>query len=93
MSELQDKLNRGEMTPQEFFDAWDTEIEENERLNPGFHDRVYVYLMGKYPGPGVDADEFFGLNESKDLSALRLAQVRRAQVRPAQFGTAQVRHA
>jgi hypothetical protein len=36
MSELQDKLDRREITPQEFFDAWDAEMEENERLHPGF---------------------------------------------------------
>ncbi len=59
MSELQDKLDRGEITPQEFFDAWDAEMEEKERLHPGFHDRLYEYLIVKCPGPGVDADEFF----------------------------------
>jgi hypothetical protein len=26
---------------------------------PGFHDRLYEYLMAKYPGDGVDADAFF----------------------------------
>jgi hypothetical protein len=26
------------------------------------------YLMAKYPGPGIDADEFFGLEESADAS-------------------------
>jgi hypothetical protein len=31
---------------------------ENERLYPGFHDRLYEYLMAKYPGRGIDADEF-----------------------------------
>jgi len=51
MSDLQDKLDRGEITPEEFFDAWDREMEENERLHPGFHDRLYAYLMAKYPGP------------------------------------------
>jgi hypothetical protein len=25
---------------------------------PGFHDRLYEYLMAKHPGPGIDADEF-----------------------------------
>jgi hypothetical protein len=34
-------------------------MEENERLSPGIHDRLYEYLMAMYPGPGVDADEFF----------------------------------
>ena len=33
------KLDRGEITPQEFFDAWDAEMEEKERLHPGIHDR------------------------------------------------------
>ena len=59
MSDLQDKLDRGVITPQEFFNAWDREMEENERLHPGFHDRMYEYLTANYPGPGVDADEFF----------------------------------
>jgi hypothetical protein len=59
MSQLQDKLDRGEITPQEFFDAWDLEMEEKEPLHPGFHDRMYEYLMAKYHGPGIDADEFF----------------------------------
>jgi hypothetical protein len=35
------------------------EIEENERLHPGIHDRLYEHLMAKYPGPGIDADAFF----------------------------------
>lgn len=58
MSELQDKLDRGEITPQEFFDAWDAEMEENELLHPGIHDWLYEYLKARYPGPGVDADDF-----------------------------------
>jgi len=41
MSELQDKLDRGEITPQEYHDQWDKEMEENERLSPGFHDRFF----------------------------------------------------
>jgi hypothetical protein len=32
---------------------------EIEWLHPGFHDRWYAYLTAMYPGPGVDADEFF----------------------------------
>jgi len=59
MSDLQDKLDRGEITSQEFFDAWDEQMEENERLRPGFHERMYEYLMARYPGLGIDADEFF----------------------------------
>jgi hypothetical protein len=50
MSELQDKLGRGEITPQEFFDAWDEQMAEHERLHPGIHDRLCAYLMAKYPG-------------------------------------------
>jgi hypothetical protein len=34
--ELQDKLDRGEITPKEFFDARDLEMEERERLTPAF---------------------------------------------------------
>jgi hypothetical protein len=49
MSELQDKLDRGEITQQEFFDAWDLKMEERERLHPGFHDRFYDFWMAKYP--------------------------------------------
>jgi hypothetical protein len=59
MSELQDKLDRGEITPQEYHDQWDKEMEENERLHPGIHDRLYEYLMAKFPGSGIDANEFF----------------------------------
>jgi hypothetical protein len=58
MSELQDKLDRGEITPQEYFDAWDAEMEEKERLHPGFHDRWYEYLMARYPGPGYGCRRF-----------------------------------
>jgi hypothetical protein len=59
MSQLQDKLDRSQISLQEFFDAWEAEMEEKERIHPGFHDQLYEYLMAKYPGPGVDADEFF----------------------------------
>jgi hypothetical protein len=38
MSELQDKLDRGEITLDEYHERWLAEIEENERLHPGFHD-------------------------------------------------------
>jgi hypothetical protein len=58
MSELQDKLDRGEISAKEYFDAWDAEMEEKERLHPGFHDRWYEYLIAKFPGVGVGADEF-----------------------------------
>jgi hypothetical protein len=43
MSELQDKLDRGEITLDEYHDRWIAETEENERLNPGFHDRLSQY--------------------------------------------------
>ena len=33
------------------------------------HDRLYEYLMGKYPGPGVEADAFFDMEESDGVSA------------------------
>ena len=59
MSELQDKLDRGEITLNEYHDRCDEQMAENERLHPGFHDRMYEYLMAKFRGPGVDADEFF----------------------------------
>jgi hypothetical protein len=48
MSELQDRLDRGEITAKDFFDAWDREMEENERLHPGFHDRWYRRLNDKF---------------------------------------------
>jgi hypothetical protein len=32
MSELQDKLDRGEITPQEYHDRWDEQMAEKERL-------------------------------------------------------------
>jgi hypothetical protein len=62
MSELQDKLDRGEISSQEYFDAWDEQMAENERLHPGFHDRLYEHLTAKHLGEGVDADEFFALD-------------------------------
>ena len=51
--------NQGEITPQEFFDDWDAETQQKERLNPGSHDRLYAKLIEFYPGEGVDADTFF----------------------------------
>jgi hypothetical protein len=51
MSELQDRFDRGEITPQEFLDAWDAEMEENERLHPGFHDRAVWVFNGNIPVP------------------------------------------
>jgi hypothetical protein len=64
MSELQDKFDRGEISPQKYFDAWDEQMAENERLHPGFHDRWYAKLMELYPGEGVDADAFFRSEEA-----------------------------
>jgi hypothetical protein len=64
MSEVQDKLDRGEITPQEYHDRWLAEMAENERLHPGIHDRWYESLMKKYPGDGVDADAFFRNNRA-----------------------------
>lgn len=59
MSELQNELDRGEISPKDFFDAWDEQMEEKERLHPGFQNRLYEYLMGQYPGPGVAAMSSF----------------------------------
>jgi hypothetical protein len=64
MSELQDKLDRGEITLDEYHASWITQMAENERLHPGIHDRLYQSLAAKYPGPDVAADTFFGLEES-----------------------------
>jgi hypothetical protein len=68
MSELQDKLDRGEIILDAYHARWVAKMEENERLHPGIHDRLYEYLMAKYPGPGVEADTFFGLEESDGVS-------------------------
>jgi hypothetical protein len=65
MSDLQDKLDRGEITPEEFFDAWDAEMEEKERLHPGIHGRWYESLIAKYTGIAVAADEFFRLKSGR----------------------------
>jgi hypothetical protein len=69
MSELEDKLDRGEITLDEYYASWIAQMAENERLHPGIHDRLYQHLMAKYPGPGVEADAFFGLEESDGVSA------------------------
>jgi hypothetical protein len=47
MSELQDQLDRGEITPDQYDDAWNAEMEENERLHPGIHHRGNRHLPGK----------------------------------------------
>ena len=61
MSELQDKLDGGEITLDEYHASWIDQMAENERLHPGIHDRLYDHLMAKHPGAGVEADAFFGL--------------------------------
>jgi hypothetical protein len=33
-------------------------MEENERLNPGIHKRLFEHLIKEYPGESVDADTF-----------------------------------
>jgi hypothetical protein len=55
MSELQDKLDRGEITPEEYHAQWNEQMAEY----PCFHDRLFEYLMARYPGSGMDADAFF----------------------------------
>ena len=40
-------------------EAWDEQMAEKERLNPGFHDRFFDKLLELYPRGGVDADTFF----------------------------------
>ena len=44
-------------------------MEETERLHPGIHARMHAYLLAEFPGPGVDADEFFGLKVSPKVSS------------------------
>jgi hypothetical protein len=68
MSELQDKLDRGEITLEEYHASWITQMAENERLYPDVHERLYEYLMAKYPGAGVEADAYFGREESDGVS-------------------------
>jgi hypothetical protein len=36
MSELQDKLDSGEITPEEFFDAWDKQWKKKNGYTPAF---------------------------------------------------------
>jgi hypothetical protein len=47
ISELQDQLDRGEITPDQYHDAWSAEMEENERLHPGIHLRRERHLPGE----------------------------------------------
>ena len=68
MSELQDELDRGDNTLDEYHASWIAQMEENERLHPGIHERLYQYLMAKYPAPCVEADAFFGPEESDGVS-------------------------
>jgi hypothetical protein len=80
MSDLQDKLDRGEITPQEYHDRWVAEMEENEQLRPGFHDRLYEYLMAKYPVSVLmrmsSFDRKFGGKKEKRQLIRKLALVR-----------------
>jgi hypothetical protein len=46
LSELQDQLDRGEITPDQYQDAWSAEMEENERLHPAFT-TAGMHLPGK----------------------------------------------
>jgi hypothetical protein len=39
LSELQDQLDRGEITQDQYQKAWSAEMDENERLHPGIHRR------------------------------------------------------
>jgi hypothetical protein len=73
-AEMQGRVDSGSLKPGALKAAketfvkitdWVAEMEENERLHPGFHERMYEYLMAKYPGPGIDADEFFGSKGSE----------------------------
>jgi hypothetical protein len=47
VSDLQDQLDRGEITPDQYHDALRAEIEENERLHPGIHHRRNGHLPGQ----------------------------------------------
>jgi hypothetical protein len=46
VSELHDQLERGVITPAQYRDAWRAEMEENERLHPGIHQRRNEHLPG-----------------------------------------------
>jgi hypothetical protein len=57
ISELQDKLDQGEITPDEYRDAWIAEMQKNERLHPSMYsapdntpDRKAV-IIGSSPTP------------------------------------------
>jgi hypothetical protein len=64
MSDLQDQLDRGEITLDEYHERWVAEMEENERLHPGIHDRSVRAFDGQVPrSPGVDAGDFFALDQ------------------------------
>jgi hypothetical protein len=54
---------------EQFNARWDEQMAEYERRHPGIHDRSYVYLNAKYPGHGVDGDEFYGEEEPSEGSA------------------------
>ena len=46
ITELEDQLNRGEITPDQYDDAWNAELQENERRHPGIHHRRNGHLPG-----------------------------------------------
>jgi hypothetical protein len=55
MSELQYKLDRGEINPQKYFNAWDAEMEEKERLYPRLpRSVVWVFdgVVSRVPASG-----------------------------------------
>jgi hypothetical protein len=58
ISALQDQFDEGLIAAEEFNARRDQEMEQNDRS--GIRERMRAYLVAKYPGPDVDADEFFG---------------------------------
>ncbi len=61
MSELQDKLDRGEITLEGYHASWITQNGRKPAARPRRHDQLYEYLIAKYPDPSVEADAFFAL--------------------------------
>lgn len=68
MSELQDKLDRGEITLEGYHASWITQNGRKPAARPRRHDQLYEYLIAKYPDPSVEADAFFALEESDGVS-------------------------
>jgi hypothetical protein len=50
MSDLQDKLDRDEITLDEYHDQWVAQMEEKERLNLGFPRPDVSVFECQYPG-------------------------------------------